>query len=167
MAHTSDAGRDRALRSQSVTLKCRSLRRSSRTRNSLGTSRNLRPVRSSPISGNSSGVDTCGYHPTGSGQLRPFAKIGGKSYPAALLVRLRHELSDGSEDGGDGRIVLAESFVQPSFELGESASQIFVGTEHFAQLYGGAHDLDIHGDCAAAGEHGRKHRDALFGKGIR
>jgi len=32
-------------------------------------------------------------------------------------------LSDSREDGGDGRIMLAEFFIEPSFELRESAAR--------------------------------------------
>jgi hypothetical protein len=59
-------------------------------------------------------------------------------------------------------IVDGELFVEPGFELCESARQFLVRREHLALLHEGAHDPDVDGDRAVAFEHGRQHGDSLL-----
>jgi AcrR family transcriptional regulator len=71
-----------------------------------------------------------------------------------------HQPADGIEHRGELAVV-------PLFERVELAGEIRVGLQDTTQLYEGPHDLDVHADRALASQHGRQHRDALFGEGVR
>jgi hypothetical protein len=63
--------------------------------------------------------------------------------------------------------VFGEFFVDPGFELRESAGQLLVRAEQIAELYEGAYDVDTHGDCTRRVENIGGLDRAVFGEGPR
>jgi hypothetical protein len=68
------------------------------------------------------------------------------------------QVADGAHYGGDGLVVVGDAVLQ----LVELFRELGVRCGHRPQPYEGAHDGDIHGNRAAAVQHGGQHRDALL-----
>src|SRR5258708_31623651 len=75
-------------------------------------------------------------------------------------VVFRYQAFDGVEHHGELLVVLLLHCL-------DLARELAIGIHQAAKLDEGAHDGDVHLDCARGAEHAREHDDALLGEGIR
>jgi hypothetical protein len=101
--------------------------------------------------------------------LRLLFEISGEADGPALGhgPLLVHQLPDRREDGTDGAVLFGELFVQSRLKLGEAPGQLAVGTQQFAQVHEGAHDIDAHRDRTGGVQDVRCLDGAVLGEGVR